>query len=190
MNFIYTCMCIANPVSACCLFYFSMLMMICLPPQGTSPPTQQATRPTVHTAHSQHCGHTALPLGKKTKSRRRADPIQSVYAHVFRKPNTPRNFVFRNMPFAEAVARCSGAKQNAKQNPANDGKQNSAAKQDSAGDVNSSLPPLLAKGERYYLRSVGLDPRCAFILDCRIYVYIYVYVCMYVYKYIFTYIYI
>ena len=26
-----------------------------------------------------------------------------------RPPNTPRNFVFRSMPFAEAVARCSGA---------------------------------------------------------------------------------
>jgi len=25
------------------------------------PPTQQPTRPAVHTAHSRHCGHTALP---------------------------------------------------------------------------------------------------------------------------------
>ena len=39
-------------------------MMICLPPQGTPPPTQQPTRPTVHTAHSLHCGHTALPQGR------------------------------------------------------------------------------------------------------------------------------
>ena len=38
-------------------------MMICLPPQGTPPPTQQPARPTAHPAHSQHCRHTALPPG-------------------------------------------------------------------------------------------------------------------------------
>ena len=42
-------------------------MMICLPPQGTPPPpTQQPTWPTAYTAHSQHCGHIALPTGQKT----------------------------------------------------------------------------------------------------------------------------
>jgi len=35
-----------------------MLMMICLPPQGTPPPTQQPARLTAHPAHSQHCRHT------------------------------------------------------------------------------------------------------------------------------------
>jgi len=40
-----------------------MIMMICLPPQGTPPHTQQPPRPTAHTAHSQHCHHTALPPG-------------------------------------------------------------------------------------------------------------------------------
>jgi len=47
------------------------MMMICLSPQGTPPPTQQPTWPTAHTAHSQHCGHTVLPPGRKTNSRRR-----------------------------------------------------------------------------------------------------------------------
>jgi len=31
------------------------------------------------TAHSQHCGHTALPPGQKTNPRIRADPTQTVY---------------------------------------------------------------------------------------------------------------
>jgi len=37
------------------------------PPQGTPPPppTQQPTWATAHTAHSQHCGHTALPQGRR-----------------------------------------------------------------------------------------------------------------------------
>jgi len=56
------------------------VMMICLPPQGTPPHTQQPTWPTTHTAHSQHCGHTALPPGQKPNPRRRADPTQTVYA--------------------------------------------------------------------------------------------------------------
>jgi len=42
-----------------------MIMMICLPPQGTPPPIQQPTLPTAHTAHSQHCGHTGLPQGRR-----------------------------------------------------------------------------------------------------------------------------
>ena len=60
-----------------------------------------------------------------------------------RPPNTPRNFVFRSMPFAEAVMRCSGTMGD------------DAPEDGHAG----SLEPLLAPGERYYLRSVGLDPR-------------------------------
>jgi len=45
----------------------TLMMMICLPPQGTPPPpTQQPARPTAHTAHSQHCRHTALLQGGKT----------------------------------------------------------------------------------------------------------------------------
>jgi len=42
-------------------------MMICLPPQGTFPPHSSRYGPQrAHTAHSQHCGHTALPPGQKT----------------------------------------------------------------------------------------------------------------------------
>ena len=59
-----------------------------------------------------------------------AEPSVDLAGH--RAPNTPRNFVFRSLPFDEAVRRCAGG---------------------------ADLPPLLAEGERYYLRSVGLDPR-------------------------------
>jgi len=52
-----------------------------LTPTGYPPPTQQPIWPTVHTAHSQHCGHTALPPGQKTNPRRRANPTQTAYAH-------------------------------------------------------------------------------------------------------------
>jgi len=62
-----------------------LVMMICLPPQGTLPHTQQPTWPT---AHSQHCGHTALPPGQKTNPRRRADPTQTVYVHPFWRAQT------------------------------------------------------------------------------------------------------
>jgi len=41
------------------------IYIICLPPQGTPPPTQQLTWLIAHTAHNQHCGHTALPPGQK-----------------------------------------------------------------------------------------------------------------------------
>jgi len=45
-----------------------LVMMIydMLTPTGYSPPIQQPIWPTAHTAHSQHCGHTALPPGQKT----------------------------------------------------------------------------------------------------------------------------
>ncbi|KAL1495740.1 hypothetical protein AB1Y20_016603 [Prymnesium parvum] len=56
-----------------------------------------------------------------------------------RPPRTPRNFEFRSMPFAEAVARCAA-----------DG---------AAGGALPTFAPLLAEGERYYLRSVGADPK-------------------------------
>jgi len=36
-------------------------MMICLPPQGTSPHTAANTAHSAYRVHSQHCGHTALP---------------------------------------------------------------------------------------------------------------------------------
>ena len=62
-----------------------------------------------------------------------AEPSVDLAGH--RAPNTPRNFVFRSLPFDEAVRRCAG------------------------GADPAALPPLLAEGERYYLRSVGLDPR-------------------------------
>jgi len=39
-----------------------------LTPTGYPPPTQRPTRPIAHTAHSQPCGHTALPAGYKTTS--------------------------------------------------------------------------------------------------------------------------
>jgi len=42
-----------------------------LTPTGYSPPTQQPIWPTAYTAHSQHCGYTALPPGQKTNPRRR-----------------------------------------------------------------------------------------------------------------------
>ena len=66
-----------------------------------------------------------------------------------RPPNTPRNFVFRSMPFGEAVERCSGA---------------SAVREGGGGgggesERTAAHAPLLRAGERYYLRSVGLDPR-------------------------------
>jgi len=57
-------------------------------PTGYSPHTQQPIWPTAHTAHSQHCSHTALPPGQKTNPRRRADPTQTVYAHPFRRAQT------------------------------------------------------------------------------------------------------
>jgi len=57
-----------------------------LTPRGyPSTPTQQPAWPT---AHSQHCGHTALPPGQKTNPRGRADPTQTVYAHPFRRAQT------------------------------------------------------------------------------------------------------
>ena len=52
-----------------------------------------------------------------------------------RKPSLQRNFVFKTLTFAEAVNRC-------------------------ADDENAPMfEPLIEKGERYYLRSVGADPR-------------------------------
>jgi len=60
-----------------------------LTPTGYSPPTQQPIWPTAHTAHSQHCGHTALPPGQKANPCRRTDPTQTVYyAYPFRKAQT------------------------------------------------------------------------------------------------------
>jgi len=38
-------------------------------PIGYTPSTQQPARPTAHTARSQHCGHTALPLGLSLRVR-------------------------------------------------------------------------------------------------------------------------
>ena len=52
-----------------------------------------------------------------------------------RERGLQRNFVFKTLPFAEAVHRC-------------------------ANDPEAPpLEPLLEEGERYYLRSVGADPR-------------------------------
>ena len=63
-----------------------------------------------------------------------ASPTVDLAGH--RAPNTPRNFVFRSMPFAEAVQRCAGG--------------------GALGEA-PALPPVMQAGERYYLRSVGLD---------------------------------
>ena len=65
-----------------------------------------------------------------------ASPTVDLAGH--RAPNTPRNFVFRSMPFAEAVQRCAGG--------------------GALGEA-PALSPVMQAGERYYLRSVGLDPR-------------------------------
>ena len=92
-----------------------------------------------------------------------------------RAPNTPRNFVFRSMPFAEAVWRCYGqgtdeAHQAAdgEAHQAADGSDAAADEGVQAGATAAAVhpqprlppyPPLLESGERYYLRSVGSDPR-------------------------------
>ena len=70
-----------------------------------------------------------------------ASPTVDLAGH--RPANTPRNFVFKSMPFDQAVRRCSGG---------------GSSYGDGKGD-GEALAPLLATGERYYLRSVGLDPR-------------------------------
>ena len=92
-----------------------------------------------------------------------------------RAPNTPRNFVFRSMPFAEAVWRCYG-QGTGEAHQAADGEAYQAADgSDAAADEGVQAgataaavhpqprlppyPPLLESGERYYLRSVGSDPR-------------------------------
>jgi hypothetical protein len=92
-----------------------------------------------------------------------------------RAPNTPRNFVFRSMPFAEAVWRCYG-QGTGEAHQAADGEAHQAADgSDAAADEGVQAgataaavhpqprlppyPPLLESGERYYLRSVGPDPR-------------------------------
>jgi hypothetical protein len=74
-----------------------------------------------------------------------------------RAPNTARNFVFKSMPFGEAVRRCAAASADS------DGDGDAAAAAgDGDSDGDGALRPLVAAGERYYLRSVGLDPRkCA-----------------------------
>jgi len=56
-----------------------------LTPTGYPPHTHSSRHGPQHTAHSQHCGHTALPPGQKTNPRRRAHPTQTVYAHPFRR---------------------------------------------------------------------------------------------------------
>ena len=71
-----------------------------------------------------------------------AAPTVDLAGH--RPPNTPRNFVFKSMPFEEAVERCHAA------SPTDDANDDSSA---------AAHAPLLSDGERYYLRSVGLDPR-------------------------------
>jgi hypothetical protein len=92
-----------------------------------------------------------------------------------RAPNTPRNFAFRSMPFAEAVWRCYG-QGTGEAHQAADGEAHQAADgSDAAADEGVQAgataaavhpqprlppyPPLLESGERYYLRSVGSDPR-------------------------------
>ena len=62
-------------------------------------------------------------------------PTQTVDLAGHREPNTPRNFAFKSLPFAEAVHRCAN------------------------GEHAAALEPLLQNGERYYLRSVGVYPR-------------------------------
>ncbi len=91
-------------------------------------------------------------------------------------PNTPRNFVFRSMTFAEAVARCaapvcaavdgdgSGDGDGGGDVDGSGGGGGSGGKATTArgaSDVAPSLPPIISAGERYYLRSIGSDPRSA-----------------------------
>ena len=104
-----------------------------------------------------------------------------------RAPNTPRNFVFRSMPFSEAVLRCSGVgggvgggngsgmggggdaravPREAAAEAAVDAEEKAAEEKAAAeeaaaaaAEAAAQLEPLLGVGERYYLRSVGLDPR-------------------------------
>ena len=56
------------------------------------------------------------------------------------QPPSSSNFVFRSMPFREAVTRC-------------------ATYPSGPPEPEPELAPLLRAGERYYLRSVGVDPR-------------------------------
>ena len=78
------------------------------------------------------------------------------------------------MTFAEAVARCaapvlaavdgdgSGDGDGGGDVDANDGGGGSGGGTASgASDVAPSLPPIISAGERYYLRSIGSDPRFA-----------------------------
>ena len=59
-------------------------LRILLTPTGYPLPThtQQPASPTAHTAHNQHCGHTALPPGQKTNPRRRADLLFPPFSDV------------------------------------------------------------------------------------------------------------
>ena len=63
------------------------------------------------------------------------------------------------MPFAEAVQRCAGGGSAAREAHSHV----HSLDEDEAGTgtppVMVMLPPVLHAGERYYLRSVGLDPR-------------------------------
>ena len=81
-----------------------------------------------------------------------------------RAPGTPRNFVFRAMAFAEAVARCSQSarqSQRPSERDAGSAREAEGVAEEGRNDPPGSgcLPPLLGAGERYYLRSVGIDPR-------------------------------
>jgi len=66
-----------------------------LTPTGYSPPTQQPIWPTAHTAHSQHCGHTALPPGQKHKRLFSAQGEPSVDSTVRVNPLSIRDYFLR-----------------------------------------------------------------------------------------------
>ena len=63
-------------------------------------------------------------------------PSRTVDLAGHRAANTRRNFAFKTLPFAEAVRRCAGP-------------------DDDLTSDDAPLPPLMAPGERLYLRSVG-----------------------------------
>ena len=67
-----------------------------------------------------------------------------------RRPGSPNNFVFKMMTFAEAVRRCAIG---------GDQVTNTCAGDDRQEPEPEPLAPLLAPGERYYLRSVGINSR-------------------------------
>lgn len=73
-------------------------------------------------------------------------PSDTVDLAGHRCPNTPRNFEFRNMPFPEAVWRCAQSSER-------------STEVETCSTPPREFEPILAAGEKYYLRSVGVNAR-------------------------------